>query len=164
MFLDTLGIAWDYEREGFELPSGKYLPDFWLPTPGSDGGYGDGFWLEIKPVEPSELERTLCFELSTMTEDVVYLAYGDFSRGLAAIKFGPMRVGESFDNDMILQYWLRFLASPSAPHWSTAQHAARAARFNTRQNWVPPVIPEPASRPQYESVPKEWLKGKVIHQ
>lgn len=31
IFFDELGIKWEYELEGFELPSGKrYLPDFWL--------------------------------------------------------------------------------------------------------------------------------------
>lgn len=32
VFFDTLGIAWEYEPEGFELDDGqRYLPDFWLP-------------------------------------------------------------------------------------------------------------------------------------
>lgn len=31
VFFDTLGIRWEYEPEGFELPSGRYLPDFWFP-------------------------------------------------------------------------------------------------------------------------------------
>lgn len=32
VFFDALGIAWDYEPQGYELPSGKlYLPDFVLP-------------------------------------------------------------------------------------------------------------------------------------
>lgn len=32
VFFDDLGLPWDYEHEGFELPSGNYLPDFWLRT------------------------------------------------------------------------------------------------------------------------------------
>lgn len=32
VFFDTLGIEWQYEPQGYELPSGGvYLPDFWLP-------------------------------------------------------------------------------------------------------------------------------------
>lgn len=32
VFFDALGIQWEYEPEGFELPDGtRYLPDFWLP-------------------------------------------------------------------------------------------------------------------------------------
>lgn len=41
---DALGIAWEYEPEGFDLPSGeRYLPDFWLPT------FDGGIYAEVKP-------------------------------------------------------------------------------------------------------------------
>lgn len=29
--MTELGVEWHYEYEGFALPSGNYLPDFWLP-------------------------------------------------------------------------------------------------------------------------------------
>lgn len=39
--LSSLGIAWSYEPEGVQLPSGeRYLPDFWLPEANT--------WLEVK--------------------------------------------------------------------------------------------------------------------
>lgn len=39
--LDARGIAWSYEPEAVELPSGElYRPDFWLP--------GLEAWLEVK--------------------------------------------------------------------------------------------------------------------
>lgn len=39
--LDTLGITWQYEPEGFELSDGScYSPDFWLPSARA--------WLEVK--------------------------------------------------------------------------------------------------------------------
>jgi nucleoside 2-deoxyribosyltransferase len=42
VFFDTAGVPWQYELEGFHLPSGrKYLPDFYLPTHKA--------WLEVKP-------------------------------------------------------------------------------------------------------------------
>ena len=32
VFFDTLGVKWEYEREGYDLgEAGWYLPDFWLP-------------------------------------------------------------------------------------------------------------------------------------
>jgi hypothetical protein len=31
VLFDGLGIDWQYEPEGYELPSQWYLPDFWLP-------------------------------------------------------------------------------------------------------------------------------------
>lgn len=41
VFFDALGLPWEYEKEGYDLPSGKYLPDFWLPSLEC--------WAEIKP-------------------------------------------------------------------------------------------------------------------
>lgn len=43
VFFDTLGIEWQYEPEGFELPSGWYLPDFLLSL--KQGRV----WFEVKP-------------------------------------------------------------------------------------------------------------------
>jgi len=41
VFFDNLGIAWEYEREGFEFDDGtRYLPDFWLPR--------SELWVEVK--------------------------------------------------------------------------------------------------------------------
>lgn len=31
-FFDTLGVRFEYEPEGYELESGRYLPDFFLPV------------------------------------------------------------------------------------------------------------------------------------
>lgn len=31
LLMDMLEIEWDYEPEGYQLPSIFYLPDFWLP-------------------------------------------------------------------------------------------------------------------------------------
>jgi hypothetical protein len=39
--LSELGVAWMYEPKLWNLPSGRYLPDFWLPE--------HGVWMEIKP-------------------------------------------------------------------------------------------------------------------
>jgi len=43
VFFDRLGICWEYEPQGYQLPSGPYLPDFWLPS------LRGGLWLEVKP-------------------------------------------------------------------------------------------------------------------
>lgn len=46
VFFDALGVAWDYEKEGYDLgDAGWYLPDFWLPSL--------GIFVEIKPGETS---------------------------------------------------------------------------------------------------------------
>jgi hypothetical protein len=68
VFFNSLGVKWEYEKEGYELLSGKYLPDFWLPELGC--------WLEIKGTEPTEVEKRLCEELAFATNTPVFIAWG----------------------------------------------------------------------------------------
>lgn len=56
VFFDRAGIEWQYETEGFLLPSGPYLPDFFLPKL--------GLWFEVKGNEADDEERLRCRELS----------------------------------------------------------------------------------------------------
>lgn len=89
VFFGKMGIAWQYEMEGYELPSGRYLPDFWLPECFYRGfGFGtgargnssrqgtNGLFVEIKGQEPSERERCLCTELGELTGFAVAIAVG----------------------------------------------------------------------------------------
>lgn len=46
VFFDTLGIPFEYEKEGFDIDGIRYLPDFWMPN--------QKFWVEIKGEEPTE--------------------------------------------------------------------------------------------------------------
>lgn len=55
VFFDTLGIAWEYEPQGFAIPRGDgtatpYLPDFLLPECGT--------WIEVK-ARDEDLDRDL---------------------------------------------------------------------------------------------------------
>lgn len=68
LFMDACGIRHDYEADGFRLPSGPYLPDFWLQD--------FNLFLEIKGQEPTELERRKCIELARLSERPVLLAVG----------------------------------------------------------------------------------------
>lgn len=53
VFLDGMGIKWEYEKEGYLLDDGtKYLPDFWLSECHS--------WLEVKPSEFTHEEVRKC--------------------------------------------------------------------------------------------------------
>lgn len=39
MFFSTLGLQWEYEKEGYDLGDlGGYLPDFWFPIPRGNWG------------------------------------------------------------------------------------------------------------------------------
>lgn len=68
VFLDALNEEWQYEPEGYDLPSGRYLPDFWLPRM--------DLWLEIKGIEPNERELKLCEELAKGHGSPVAIATG----------------------------------------------------------------------------------------
>ena len=39
IFFDTLGIQYQYEKEGYDFDGIRYLPDFWLPD--------YGCWIEV---------------------------------------------------------------------------------------------------------------------
>ena len=69
VFFDALGVRWEYERQGYDLPTGPYLPDFWLPD--------QGYWIEIKGTPPTEREEALCSELASATGSPVYLHVGN---------------------------------------------------------------------------------------
>lgn len=58
IFLDRMRIDWAYEPEGYELPTGRYLPDFHLPK--------DNVFLEVKP-GPKPPMRETWFEVSEYT-------------------------------------------------------------------------------------------------
>jgi hypothetical protein len=68
VFFDALEIEWSYEPQGFDLPSGRYLPDFWLP------GIRDGIWFEVKGQKPTKMEEDLASELAAATGSEVVIA------------------------------------------------------------------------------------------
>lgn len=68
VFFDALRLPWQYEPEGFELPSGRYLPDFFLPV--------QEYWIEIKGLEPSTRELKLAQDLADQTRQPVFVAVG----------------------------------------------------------------------------------------
>lgn len=61
VFFDALKYPWIYEYEGYNLPSGYYLPDFYFP--------GNETFLEIKGLPFTEAEKQKCKELSMLKID-----------------------------------------------------------------------------------------------
>lgn len=78
VFFDALDLKWEYEKEGYALPSGAYLPDFWLPEIESVSGWneGHGVWFEVKGEKPNNRELSLMMELAKGTGKAAYLVYG----------------------------------------------------------------------------------------
>ena len=87
VFFDSLGIAWEFEKEGFELPSGRYLPDFWLSEL--------EVWFEVKGTAPDHREVRLAHELSEQTQRMALIAYGTPEAGKPQI-----------DANLISGHWL----------------------------------------------------------
>lgn len=75
VFFDSLGIYWEYEKEGFQLPSGRYLPDFYVPCAGRVEDLV--CWVEIKPKSPSVREKQLLSELVQQTGECGYFFCGN---------------------------------------------------------------------------------------
>lgn len=65
---DKMGHKYLYEHEGFELPSGRYLPDFYLPNM--------GIWCEVKPTDFTEEEMQKCAELALYTKQHCVMLIG----------------------------------------------------------------------------------------
>lgn len=63
VFFDSLGKRWEYEPQGYELPSGNYLPDFRV-----EDWFSDSEWLEVKGRSPDSKEIALLGELCASTK------------------------------------------------------------------------------------------------
>jgi hypothetical protein len=69
VLFDALGMAYEYEKEGYDLGhAGYYLPDFWLPQPQA--------WVEIKGDEPSASDRAKIDALARGTRHPVWTLVG----------------------------------------------------------------------------------------
>lgn len=68
VFFNTIGFRYEYEKEGYALKSGWYLPDFYLPD--------IGYWLEVKGEEPTAEEVCRCGFLFEATGKPVLIAPG----------------------------------------------------------------------------------------
>jgi hypothetical protein len=78
VFLEELGIGFEYEAEGYCLPSGAYLPDF-LITAVPDlpaGSVTQRMFLEVKPEIPTPDEQDRAAQLARASGLPVLVAIG----------------------------------------------------------------------------------------
>lgn len=74
VFFDAVGIkGWQYEPQGFELSSGPYLPDFWVPLRSRNDW---GYWVEIKGARPLSVDQRLLGELCEQSGHSGYMLIG----------------------------------------------------------------------------------------
>lgn len=69
VFFKTLGIPYEYEKEGYNLEGTWYLPDFWLPQ--------QDCWVEIKGQEPTSEEWKKARLLALYTQKPAHIFYGN---------------------------------------------------------------------------------------
>lgn len=75
VFLDAVKVPWEYEKEGFSLPSGAYLPDFWISNPMPEWPYA-GYWLEIKPSNVSAADLAAAQQkMAELTESTKHTSH-----------------------------------------------------------------------------------------
>lgn len=125
VFFDLVGVGWEYEPEGYELPSGNYLPDFRILSDSRPC-----FWIEIKPElypwpsEPPRDKRWM--EFAVMSGEWLYVLFGmarSIDHGHRSIAYGPG--GEAVD----LADFLWFNHRKTLEVHTFALKAARSARF-----------------------------------
>lgn len=142
VFFDTIMHDWTYEPEGFDLPSGWYLPDFYIK--------GFDVYVEIKPAAPTKKEMQFGLDMHAAGKNFV-LFYGDdpaavFSNWSWPERLGSKRPGDwNWDGFKPVGLWTPstttvssklafFIASFCVNHKRTfnACVAARQARFEHR--------------------------------
>ena len=135
VFFDTLGLKWEYEKEGFEFNDGtRYLPDFWLSEV--------KMWAEVKPEEFNTTELVKVHSLAKETGFPVLKLIGvPENKSYEAIGYSTVE-----KNFFITEYCLtnhhnegRFYCNPgeetqeqfdaSFPDIRIAVNAARSKRF-----------------------------------
>jgi len=116
VFWDTLEWPWEYEPQGFALPSGNYLPDFRVHVPDSSNG---PVWFEVKP--PGVPDDPRWPELAAMTDAMIIVAKGMHRSGdsCRSAHTADAYSGTAVGRD--LKLWMH---SPAA-----AWDAASGARF-----------------------------------
>jgi hypothetical protein len=63
VFMDAMGVEWEYESEGYDLGGSSYLPDFWIPAEDPWArSQGWGQWLEVKPCWPLEASQVALYD------------------------------------------------------------------------------------------------------
>jgi hypothetical protein len=133
VFFDALGARWEYEPEGFKLPSGKrYLPDFKLLL------RGRGVFVEVKPSPSSDADWRKAIEFAR-AEPILLLAGPPRVR-----RFDTLALPASYDMARLVrgdshlgplgwglhrEWIVRLSAFLEARDESGAVEASRSARF-----------------------------------
>ncbi|PYS21324.1 MAG: hypothetical protein DMF72_17705 [Acidobacteria bacterium] len=167
VFLDAMGIEYDYEREGYTLNGLWYLPDFWLPLPKDHTEFEDaGYWLEIKP---RLLTAKEALKIERLVRDTGHHAFaicgrvglGEYLVSKWAMERGTKEVSCVYKNsdDYYLHFsmWNRLQPSNVEVAFEDALNTARAARFEHGE--TPKVLCPPAEKWYMNSLGLSTIDG-----
>lgn len=93
VLFDYCGVGFQYEPEGFNLSSGRYVPDFWLDM---------GCYFEVKPEEceagPGHYtrERLVAEDLASLKGKTVVMACGSPNEAMDFLWFEPNAISPDY--------------------------------------------------------------------
>jgi hypothetical protein len=105
IFFDTLGIEWEFEKEGYVLSNGKcYLPDFYLPKSKTyvevKGQFPSIEYIEMLERFSSEINSPVMLVTSLPSDqDIVLFAFNN--EGLATTRQDHISIYGSVDGEII---------------------------------------------------------------
>lgn len=117
VFFDALGVAWEYEKQGYDLGlAGWYLPDFWLPD--------YRYWVEIKPNLDAVAidEKKLSAFNAALNQDQDIFAERE---GLSIFCGSPWADRSTFKTDYHVYLPLHSFAKSTTYHWAACPLCGR---------------------------------------
>jgi hypothetical protein len=137
VFFSAAGIRAEYEKEGHKLPSGWYLPDFWLPV--------NEHFIEVKGQSPTNLETARCQELALAACCPVLLVVGAPDPQGDLILFGPN--GNVETSSQWYFYGAGAATEQRIGEYTAAYATSRAERFDGSAQ--PPDVSSSLKRPEW---------------
>ncbi|MBS1957102.1 MAG: hypothetical protein JST89_23130 [Cyanobacteria bacterium SZAS-4] len=124
-FFDAYGLQWHYEAESFDLPSGTYIPDFWLSSL--------NVWVEVKP-EYQFADTDRYKELVQQVEGPFILIVGQPNFGQYCIRYFAVEENENLG--LILQGQFAQL-NDNKRLWVADTNIGAMLRSGSRPNKIP---------------------------
>ena len=169
VFFDALAVKWEYERDGYSLPHGAYLPDFWFPE-----------WRAFAEVKGSDEmfdERcmNLAIDLVNQTgfplvaligspELVGYLGFriSDPEGMSREVVSGHVHLERSASDGCLSFYYPADSTGKCTEKLEAAVHAARSARFEHGESGASPLATPPISAEREFTVEQINLRRALI--
>lgn len=149
VFFNAMGVKWYYEHEGYELSSGWYLPDFWIPgwglhievkPPGVWCQHAEAFLNEVGAIVvtqglPEEEHRVYCFDTTDSTGGCgdFDVFFRDDEQGCLALHTGLHRERTYYTTQWESTHFIRNGDGKKSFRLRDAFNLAKQARFDKRK-------------------------------